>query len=569
MVRTVAFDSTIDSPATVRLTTRSRPSPLMRKRPSGPVRTAASGPLLASSSIGSISSLHRSVASAWPAPVRSLARNPLGRSPIESTETFASGTPRPSRSRTRPSIGTSSRTTRRLTGFAATRRSILIHPGPNPGARAARNAAWPSMSCSSIADTGTAASKRPSAALVASRSGGRQPSGRVAKIDAPATGFPSGSSTCPRTTSESSRVFPCGGVARPAVGAGAGRAGSSTGRATAASPIETPAATRMNTQATARMRESASARPTPPRQGGDGRRDDALDRRTSQGQRCGGGDRILDQRRWDGCTPGQRTGRCADRPDGVERHAAPLEPAPQPLPCAATDATAPCRERSPTAARWPRCSGPRNNGARSARETVPGAGRSPRSAQPSSGSPSCRVAGSPADALRRGAARASRCWRRRAASTAARTATRRAMWNNHSPTDSRLRMAFALRTRRRNVAWKASAAACGSPRMRSQTRRTIGPCRSTSAANAASDSARSSRAGSAPGVGRRSIPRPCPACRASRADRTGHRRIVPQPSQESLQAECIVGAIIKEEPTCATTIPGFLKTREVLTRAGV
>ena len=51
MVRTVAFDSTIDSPSTVRLTTRSRPSPFMRKRPSGPVRTAASGPLLARTSM--------------------------------------------------------------------------------------------------------------------------------------------------------------------------------------------------------------------------------------------------------------------------------------------------------------------------------------------------------------------------------------------------------------------------------------------------------------------------------------------------------------------------------------
>ena len=43
---------------------------------------------------------------------------------------------------------------------------------------------------------------------------------------------------------------------------------------------------------------------------------------------------------------------------------------------------------------------------------------------------------------------------------------------------------------RRNVAWKASWASCGSPSSRRQTLSTIAPCRSTSAVNAASDADR-------------------------------------------------------------------------------
>ena len=44
-----------------------------------------------------MTSLHRSLGSAWPASVRSVVRNPFGRSAIAKTETVASGTPRPSR----------------------------------------------------------------------------------------------------------------------------------------------------------------------------------------------------------------------------------------------------------------------------------------------------------------------------------------------------------------------------------------------------------------------------------------------------------------------------------------
>ena len=130
-----------------------------------------------------------------------------------------------------------------------------------------------------------------------------------------------------------------------------------------------------------------------------------------------------------------------------------------------------------------------------------------------SGQPSCRAASSSerssrsqstigrgsaraGDRARRGSSgggrgrRADRAWRRRAPAgdrtigargcvagprPIGRTAaTRWATPCSQGPTDSRLRIEPAWRSRTRNVAWKASSASCGSPRTPRQTRSTIG-----------------------------------------------------------------------------------------------
>ncbi len=172
----------------------------------------------------------------------------------------------------RPSIGTSSRTRRMVTGFAADWRSIFAQAGPKPGAKAARNVARPSRSGSSIAASGTAAVKRPSAPLIPSGVVGRRLSGLLTTIDAPPTGLPSGSRTCPLKTSESSRAFPSGRGSCPfadapraglaITGLGAGRRGSSAGRSVAARPIETTDAARMMRQTTDRTRDKTRVRAT-------------------------------------------------------------------------------------------------------------------------------------------------------------------------------------------------------------------------------------------------------------------------------------------------------------------
>ena len=66
---------------------------------------------------------------------------------------------------------------------------------------------------------------------------------------------------------------------------------------------------------------------------------------------------------------------------------------------------------------------------------------------------------------------------RRAAPALARTATRWATPCSQGPTSSPLRIAPALRTSTKNVAWNASSTSCSSRSTRRQTPRTIGPCR--------------------------------------------------------------------------------------------
>ena len=168
-------------------------------------------------------------------------------------KSVASGTPRPSRPRIRPSIGTSSRTRRIATGFAAAWRSILTHPGPEPGANAARNVGRSSRSASSSAARGTAASKRPSGPLVARRSGGFWLLGPLTTIDAPATGLPSGSRTCPRKTRESSRALPSGCGSCPFAAVSASRA-----------RHPGPGAGARLIRGSERRRHGRSRRPTPP-----------------------------------------------------------------------------------------------------------------------------------------------------------------------------------------------------------------------------------------------------------------------------------------------------------------
>ena len=158
------------------------------------------------------------------------------------------------------------------------------------------------MSGSSIAESGTAASKRPSAALVASRSGGRQPSGRVTTIAAPATGLPSGSSDLPADDERILAGFSPGRGrlprARPAREAAAG-CGFIRGAVRRRQP-DRDARRRQDEETSRRPDAGEHQRPAhPARQGGDRGRDDALDRRAGQAQRAGGADRRLDQRRRD------------------------------------------------------------------------------------------------------------------------------------------------------------------------------------------------------------------------------------------------------------------------------
>ena len=58
---------------------------------------------------------------------------------------------------------------------------------------------------------------------------------------------------------------------------------------------------------------------------------------------------------------------------------------------------------------------------------------------------------------------------------------------SHEPSDSGFRIDRAFRARTRNAAWAASCASWRSPSRSRQTRRTVGPCRSTSAVKAVSD----------------------------------------------------------------------------------
>jgi hypothetical protein len=92
------------------------------------------------------------------------------------------------------------------------------------------------------------------------------------------------------------------------------------------------------------------------------------------------------------------------------------------------------------------------------------------------------------------------CARRRAAAAFALSAVRRATPYSQLPTRSRGTTEDALRTRTRNVAWKASSASCSWPSTRRQTPSTIGPCRRTSTANAASSRHDRKRSSSCPSV---------------------------------------------------------------------
>ena len=76
--------------------------------------------------------------------------------------------------------------------------------------------------------------------------------------------------------------------------------------------------------------------------------------------------------------------------------------------------------------------------------------------------------------------------RRRREFILARAATRVATPYSQRPTEPSTRIEPACRTNTRNVAWNASSASCESASMRRQTPSTIGPCRSTSIANASS-----------------------------------------------------------------------------------
>ena len=284
--------------------------------------------------------------------------------------------------------------------------------------------------------------------------------------DAPATGLPSGSRTCPRKTSESARAGTWGRrpvssrtsrqPGSPARVAVARRDGSSAGSSDAAIPSETPATARMKRQAAVRIREIRQRPGHAAHQGGDGGRHNTLDRPRWPSPA---------RRRRGSCSGPAAAGPFpsrpadsppADRPDSVERNAASFEPAPQPAPCPRQ----PRQHRAACAAQPPRG----GLGAQ-ALEVM----QHDRSAEPLGQavhlgdqrvrSPDGRHAGSPPPLRATAVAPRSQprggfvAGRR---STLARTAIRRAMRNSQSPTDSRLRMLFALRTSSRNVAWKAS-----------------------------------------------------------------------------------------------------------------
>ena len=90
------------------------------------------------------------------------------------------------------------------------------------------------------------------------------------------------------------------------------------------------------------------------------------------------------------------------------------------------------------------------------------------------------------DAGPRASASCCSCRRRRAASDRARAATRCATPCSQLASESFTQSDRALLASTRKVAWKASSAACSSRSTPRQTRKTIGPCRSTRASKASS-----------------------------------------------------------------------------------
>ncbi len=88
--------------------------------------------------------------------------------------------------------------------------------------------------------------------------------------------------------------------------------------------------------------------------------------------------------------------------------------------------------------------------------------------------------------------------RRRTSSAPAWMAIRWATWRSQPPSVSWPRIDRPLQTSTRNVAWKASSASAGFRRTERQMPRTIGPCRWTSAANAASSPLARNRSRSCP-----------------------------------------------------------------------
>ena len=102
--------------------------------------------------------------------------------------------------------------------------------------------------------------------------------------------------------------------------------------------------------------------------------------------------------------------------------------------------------------------------------------------------------------------------RRRARSRRARAATRRATPYSHPAKASPRRIDPARRARTRKAAWQASSASWRSPRIERQTPSTIGPCRSTIAAKAASAAAsprpRRKHSNNWPSVHPESVPTP-------------------------------------------------------------
>ena len=293
--------------------------------------------------------IHRSLGLAWPASVRSVARNPSGRSAIAKTETCASGTPRPSRLRIRPSIGTSSRRRRITTGFDGGLAVDLDPCGPErrgPGRRGARRHRRRPSSPAGFRRSTRAGSRPRNGRPHRWSRGARQVAGRRGRsttIDAPATGLPSGSRTCPRKTSESSPRFPPGWC-RPSLRGRAASQARHPGYQGWARGFIRRVERRGEPDRNARRRqdEKTSGRPDtgehqgpghPARQGGDGGRDDALDRRAGQAQRAAARIVFWTSERRDRSAPGQPIRHRADRPDSVERQAASFEPAPQPVPC--------------------------------------------------------------------------------------------------------------------------------------------------------------------------------------------------------------------------------------------
>ncbi len=96
--------------------------------------------------------------------------------------------------------------------------------------------------------------------------------------------------------------------------------------------------------------------------------------------------------------------------------------------------------------------------------------------------------------------------RRLATSVQARAATRRATPNSQLAIEPRRRIDAALWARMRKVACEASSASCESCRTPPQTRKTIGPCRSTRAANASSSRRSTNRPSSSWSVSPTSVP---------------------------------------------------------------